>query len=201
MFRTFAVVAAGLVLGGVMAAGGPWWIVPPGWWGLAAMTLFALAARQRWFGLALAAPGSPERGLWIGLGSGAVLAGHMGASLYRIGANMVIHSPQVHAFASDSWLLVLGGVLAWAIARDPRPRHDERDAQIATLGLRWSHYTLVGLIGVGLMPLAYGWTPGVRALSHAMIAHLLIIALIVSWVVDSFIRLREYQRDAHEARE
>jgi len=199
MTRVFTVILAGLVLGGVMAAGVRLWLVPPGWWGLVAMTVIALAARQRWFGLALAAPGSPERGLWIGLGSGAVLAGHMGASLYRIGADMVMHSPQVHAFAIDSWALVLGGMLSWAIARDPRPRHDERDAQIATLGLRWSHYTLVGLIAAGLLPLGYGWTDS--ALSHAMIAHLLIIALIVSWVVDSAVRLREYRRDAIEAGE
>ena len=201
MTRVLAVVAVGLMLGGVMAADLNLWSLSPGWWGLAAMTVIATAARQRWFGLALAAPGSPERGLWIGLGSGAVLAGHMGLSLYRIGADMAMHSPQVHAFAIDSWVLVLGGVLAWAIARDPRPRRDERDAQIATLGLRWSHYTLVGLIAAGLVPLGYGWTASVAAMSHAMIAQLLIVALMVSWVVDSAVRLREYRRDAIEASE
>lgn len=41
----------------------------------------------------------------------------------------------------------------------------------------------------------------VRTLSHSMIAHLVIVALIASWIVDGVVRLREYRRDAHEAAE
>ncbi len=195
------VLAAGLALGAAMASGALSWPVRPGLVGLLAMAAIALAARRRWLGLNLAAPGSPERGLWIGLGSSAVISGHLITALASIGAGMVMHTRAVHALGVDNWTLVLGGTIAWAIARDPEPRHDERDAQIAALGLQCSHYTLIALLLAGLVPLGFGWGETVRQLSHPMIAHLLIVALLLTWIVDNVVRLREYLRDARLAAE
>lgn len=194
MSRVWTVLALGVALGATMATGAGSWPARPGVVGLIAMVAIALAARGRWFGLDLAEPGSPERGLWIGMGCGAVLAGHLSTALYRIGPNAVMHTREMHGFGADSWMLVAGAVAAWAIARDPEPRRDERDAQIATLGLRWSHYTLVALLVGGLVPLGFDWTPTIRALSHAMIAHLLIVAILLCWIVDGVVRLCEYRR-------
>jgi hypothetical protein len=168
----------------------------PGVVGLLVMATIALAARRRWLGLNLAAAGSPERGLWIGLGNSAVIMGHLGTSLLFIGARMEMHAREVHALGIDNWTLVLGGAIAWAIARDPTPRRDERDVRIAALGLHRSHYTLVALLVSGLVPLGFGWSEMVRELSHPMIAHLLIFLLLLSWVVDHMVRLREYLWDA-----
>lgn len=171
----------------------------PGLLGAGAMVAVALIARMRWFGLDLAPRGSPERRLWVVLGSHAVIGGHLVTALGLIGAGMVMHTQQVHALGIDSWTLVAGGIAAWAIARDPEPRHDERDAQIAYAGLRWAHGTLVALLIVGLVPLGFGWSASVRALSHPMIAHLLIVALLVSVLVDAVVRLRAYRLDAAAA--
>jgi hypothetical protein len=190
------VLLLGLALGVVLASGAMTWPIRPGLVGLIAMAGVALTARRHWLGMNLAAPGSPERGLWIGLGSSAVITGHLASALAAIGAGMVMHTPATHALGIDNWTLVLGGGIAWAIARDSEPRRDERDAQIATLGLQYSHYTLVALLLIGLVALGFGWGDSVRRLSHPMIANLLIVALLIAWIVDSVVRLREYRRDA-----
>jgi hypothetical protein len=196
MLRILLVLAGGLALGALMASGALSWPIRPGLVGLLAMAGFALAARRRWLGMNLSAPGSPERGLWIGLGSSAVIAGHLVTALASIGAGMVMHTRAVHALGVDNWTLVLGGAIAWWIARDPDPRRDERDLQIAALGLHRSHYTMVALLIAGLVPLGFGWSETVRQLSHPMIAHLLIVLLMLTWIVDNAVRLREYRRDA-----
>lgn len=196
MLKIFSVLLGGLAIGVLLTTGALSWPVRPGLVGLLAMAAITLAARRRWLGLDLAAPGSPERALWIGLGCSAVITGHLAAALVSIGAGMVMHTRAVHALGIDNWTLVLGGAIAWLIARDPDPRRDERDAQIAALGLHHSHYALVALLLTGLVPLGFGWGETVRQLSHPMIAHLLIIALLITWMVDSVVRLREYRRDA-----
>lgn len=196
MNRVLAVILGGLALGSAMATGALDWPLRPGWVGLVAMVLFALAARQRWLGLKLAAPGSPERGLWIGLGGSAVLCGHLTTALAIIGPTMELHSRAGHALGADNWTLVLGAALAWAIARDAHARSDERDAQVAALGLRWGHYVLSGLLLVFIVMLGFGIGETMRRLSHPMIAHLLIVALMVCWLVDHAVRLRAYRQDA-----
>jgi hypothetical protein len=195
MWMIWCVLLGGVGLGVAMAMGHglP---VSPGLLGAAAMVAVALAARRRWFGLDLAPPGSPERTLWVMLGSNAVIGGHLVTALAAIGSGMVMHSAQAHALGIDSWTLVAGGAIAWAVARDPEPRHDERDAQIAHVGLRWAHGVLVALLIAGLVPLGFGWGASVRALSHPMIAHLVIVALLASVLVDAVVRLGAYRRDA-----
>lgn len=195
MWVIWVVLMGGVGLGVAMALGHglP---VSPGLVGALAMVAVALAARRRWFGLDLAPPGSPERTLWVVLGSNAVIGGHLVTALAAIGSGMVLHSAQAHALGIDSWTLVAGGAVAWAVARDPDPRHDERDAQIAHAGLRWAHGALVCLLIAGLVPLGFGWGASVRALSHPMIAHLVIVALLASVLVDAVVRLRAYRRDA-----
>ena len=198
MLAVWSVLLGGLGLGVAMAFGSQW-PVSPGLLGALAMVAVAIAARRRWFGLNLAPPGSPERTLWVVLGSHAVIAGHLVTALAAIGSGMVLHSDAAHALGIDSWTLVAGGIVAWAIAREPAPRHDERDTQISHVGLRWAHGALVLLLIIGLVPLGFGWGASVRALSHPMIAHLLIVALLVSVLVDAVVRLRAYRLDAAAA--
>lgn len=196
MIRVVAVLLGGLALGAAMASGALTWPIRPGLVGLLSMVTIAFAARQRWLGLNLAAPGSPERGLWIGLGSSAVLTGHLITALVMIGPMMELHSRAGHALGVDNWTLVLGGALAWTIARDPHARSDERDAQIAALGLRVGHYLLSALLLIFIVMLGFGLGETMRGLSHPMIAHLLIVALLLCWVADHAVRLRAYRQDA-----
>lgn len=196
MLRILLVLALGLTSGSILALGASGWPIRPGLLGLLLAVVAAVAARRRWLGLALAAPGSPERALWIGLGSAALICGHLVASLWQIGPRMVLHDAAGHALGIDSWTLVFGGVLAYAIARDPRPRRDERDLEFAQLGLRCAHTTLMSLL-VGLaLVLGFGLLPGADDLSMPLVAHVLIAAVLVSLLVDHAVRLARYRDDA-----
>lgn len=195
MPRILAVMALGLALGLLLAAGAGAWPVRPGLLGALLMAGVALAVRRRWGLLAGAAPGSPERMLWVSLAANAVVAAHLFAALYRIGPTLVMHTPVVHALGQDSWTLVAGAVLAYWIVRDPEPRSDERDGAIAALGLRAAHYALLAMLVVQILTLGFvreGW---VAELSRPTIAHALILAIIGSALVDAITRLRAYAID------
>jgi len=174
---------------------------PSGLLGVAVMLLPAFAVRRRWVLLAEAAPGTPERQLWVSLGGNAVVGAHLLTTLLHIGPRMLMHTPKVRALGIDSWTLVGGALLAYWIAREPCPRSDESDTHIATHGLRAAHYALVAVLIAQILALGFveeGW---VGQLSHPSIAHGLILALIASVLVDAFERLRLYARDAAAAGE
>lgn len=195
MIRVLSVILLSLLLGGVLACGATNWPLRPGLIGLALMILAALAARNYWLGLRLAAPGSPERALWLGLASASVIAGHLVASLWRIGPAMELHTRAGHALGTDSWTLVLGAAIAYRIARDPEPRHDERDALIAARGMSAGYWSLVGVLLALILLFGFGvgrWAP---TLSYPMIAHLLIATVIVSRLVSDGVQLHTYWLD------
>lgn len=172
------------------------WPLRGGWVGVLVMVAAAWATRRRWLLLADAAPGSPERALWIGYAGTAVVGAHLFAILYRIGPNMVMHTPAVHDLGIDNWTLVAGALLAYWIARDPEPRQDERDAAIAVAGLRAAHYALLAVLAVQILALGFvrhGW---IAQLSHPSIAHVLILSIMFGMLVDHGTRLWLYARDA-----
>ena len=156
----------------------------------------ALASRRRWLLLADAAPGSPERALWLGLASTAVVAAHLFASWWQIGPNMIMHSAAMHALGIDNWTLVAGAFIAHWVARDPQPREDERDRWIAARGLKLAYYGLLSILLAQILVLGFvnrGW---VMALSNLSIAHGLILAIMVSVIIDHAARLHAYASDA-----
>ena len=184
-----------LTIGALLASVGTALPLRPGVIGLLLMVAAALAARRHWLGMRLSAPGSPERALWIGLASLAIVLGHMLASLWQIGPALVLHSAAGHELGIDSWTLVAGGALAWWIARDPQPRRDERDRAIVADGLRWSYGSLIVLLQPVVFVLAFGDQRGMPALSRPLIAHLLIVAVLLSLGIGHARRLQTYRRD------
>ncbi len=199
MRQIFVVLLAALSLGALIASAAGAWPVRPGIVGGALMVIAALAVRRRWGVLADAAPGSPERALWVGLFGNAVVAAHLAATLWHIGPRMLMHTPQIHALGVDNWTLVAGMAVSYWIARDPQPRSDERDLVIAANGMRAAYYGLLALLVVQILALGFvrdGW---VADLSHPSIAHGLILAIIGSCLIDAITRLRAYAADADAA--
>jgi uncharacterized Tic20 family protein len=135
----------------------------------------------------------------VSLAGHAVVAAHLATSLWQIGPNMIMHTTPVHALGIDSWTLVGAAVGAWWIARDPQPRVDERDQWIATHGLRVAHYALLLLLLVLLLALGFSQDGWVAQLSRPAIAHLIILAIILSVLIDAVTRLRSYAQDADVA--
>lgn len=196
MSRILAVLIAALAFGVLIANAAGVAPVRPGLFGALLMVIAALAVRRRWGLLADAAPGSPERALWVGLFGNAIVAAHLAATLWHIGPRMLMHTPQIHALGIDNWTLVAGMAVSYWIARDPQPRSDERDQVIANTGMRAAYYGLLGMLVVQILALGFvreGW---VADLSHPSIAHGLILAIIGSILIDAITRLRAYADDA-----
>jgi len=211
------VLLASLALGVLLTLMPAAWPLRGGWVGVLVMVAAAWATRRRWLLLALAggavqhqtgglaqgrllladaAPGSPERALWIGFAGTAVVGAHLFAILYRIGPNMVMHTDAVHALGIDNWTLVAGALIAHWIARDPEPRQDERDAAIAVAGLRAAHYGLMLLLAVQILALGFVQRGWIAQLSHPSIAHALILSVMAGLLIDHGTRLWLYARDA-----
>lgn len=197
MLRLLLVLSIAFGIGVALALAPTALVFRPGMIGLVLMAIAALAVRRYWLGRALAAPGSPERQLWLAFGSTAIIAGHLYTSLWRIGPDMIPHSLAVHALGIDNWTLVAGAVLAYLIARDPEPRQDERDAQIATRGLRAGYGTLTALLVV--LILALGFASVMARVSQFMLAHLLIASLILAALTQYAVQLHAYWRDRRAA--
>lgn len=195
LIRISGVTAGSLLFGMLLSQNAINWPIRPGFLGFGLMLLGALAVRLYWLKLKLAAPGSPERSLWIGLSTNAIIGGHLLGMLWQIGPKMQLHSLQTHALAGDNWTLVLGAALAWWIARDPDPRQDERDGWISNQGTHWAYYALViVLIALSLM-LGFGIGASTKQMSQPLIAHLLIGALMFSFAVANARQLCIYARD------
>jgi hypothetical protein len=182
--------------GFVLVYGGAWWPIRAGLLGAIVILTAAVLVRRRWLLLADTAPGSPERELWVSLAGHAVVAAHMATSLWQIGPDMVMHTAAVHTLGVDSWTLVGAAVAAWWIARDPQPRADERDQWIASRGLRAAHYGLLVLLLALLLALGFSADGPVAQLSRPGIAHLIILAILLSVLIDAITRLRSYAQDA-----
>ncbi len=190
------VLLASLALGVLLTLMPAAWPLRGGWVGVLVMVAAAWATRRRWLLLADAAPGSPERALWIGFAGTAVVGAQLFAILYRIGPNMVMHTDAVHALGIDNWTLVAGALIAHWIARDPEPRQDERDAAIAVAGLRAAHYGLMLLLAVQILALGFVQRGWIAQLSHPSIAHALILSVMAGLLIDHGTRLWLYARDA-----
>jgi hypothetical protein len=130
------------------------------------------------------------------MAANAAVAAHLLVALYRVGPSMVMHTPAVHALGVDSWTLVGGAILAYWIVREPGLRSDERDEAIAARGMRAAHYGLLLVLLVQILTLGFVHEGWVSELSNPTIAHALILAIISSAIVDSFVRLRAYAAEA-----
>lgn len=196
MPRIASVLLFAFVLGGLLASGllSSLPYPAPGILGLLVMLMGAWAARRRWAAAAEAAPGSPERALWLKLGSIALIVGNLVTGLWRLGPALQLHAHAANAWAINNWILIAGGFIALAIARDPEPRKDERDVQIAAAGMRVFHWAIVAQLLT--LALVLGYDVGhVHVLSQVMLAELLIVAVAFSSLADAAARLHAYWRE------
>jgi hypothetical protein len=200
MTKLLFVVFASALLGALLAQLPTSLPLSPGLIGLGLMLLATTLVRQRWLD-PNTAPGSPERALWIGTTATALVGGFLAAVLWKIGPDFVMHTQVVHALGRDTWTLVAGAALAHWPARDRAPREDERDRWIAARGLRAGYLTLIALLLAQILLLGFvdhGW---IARWSRPGIAHGLIMAILLSVLVDGCSRLRAYAADASAARE
>lgn len=167
----------------------------PSYAGVLLFLVFALMIRQRWLRLSGVAEGSPERALWVSFISRSVIGGFLLHELQDIGPNFVMHTPRIHAFGIATWTLIGGALLAAWVARDPDPRRDERDTAIAHLGQNVGYWSIFALLVVLILALGFGFSPWVRAATHAALAHVLILIVLLADLADLASRLWRYRQD------
>ncbi|MDA8018848.1 MAG: hypothetical protein MPN21_15510 [Thermoanaerobaculia bacterium] len=201
MIRILIVLALAGGLGFSLASWPLGWPFGAGPAGLGLLVVAGVAARGIWNRDSTSPPGSPERTLWVLMGSSAAIATHLLASLWRIGPEFELNTDAGHRLGIDSWSLVLGMGLAYAIARDPNPRSDERDAWIASRGTHWTSNTLASLVLLMAVVLAFEPTEEIRRLSRPAIAHVAILCVILAWLVGTLVQLYAYALDHAAARE
>jgi hypothetical protein len=169
---------------------------PVAWVGAVGILLLAWAIRRRWLLLADLAPGTPERRLWVCLGTANVLAAHLVTSMWLIGTGMRMHTTAMHILGIDSWTLVAAAVIAYFVVREADARVDERDVLIAHEARRGAWHFEFALLTLLIVALGFGWMP---QFSHAAIAHVLILLLTLTMAVECALGLRAYRGLAREA--
>jgi hypothetical protein len=196
MLRILTVLMLSTAFGLLLAVGTSAWPLRPGLVGLGAILLSAWLARHYWSGMhPEKRTGSPERLLWHSVATSAIVLGHLSATIGRLGPTLDMHSLHGHALAIDNWTLVLGAVLSYWIARDPEPRQDERDTLIRVQGLRVAHNALLAMLLVLVLLLGFSRNAVILAMNHAMLAHLVIVIVLVTCLVQDIVRLHLYHLD------
>lgn len=179
----------------------PWidWPFPAGWVGVALMLGAAIAMRHHWNLRAETRgdePGEPEREVWHGLASTSLIGAQIATSLYFAGPALALHSAAAHHLGRTTWTLIGGAVVSWFILHRREVQRDERDLAIVASANRISGHVLVALI-ISLA-VTFGFTPPERLapMSHAFLAHLLLLTLVASSLVNHALQLWGYRRDA-----
>jgi hypothetical protein len=196
VFKPFAFLAAGLVIGASLAIVSLASHLPTGWMGAIGLIAWAFVAKQRWTSLEATNgldPGAPERALWMRLAGTALILGHLATAILLAGNDLRVG--QGNTLAIDSWTLVVGQMIAALLFRRDSRQQDERHAAIAARGVRVGYTTFIAVLVPGIAWLAFT-PPGARmSLSHFVIANALIALLLVSYAALLFVQLVDYARD------
>jgi hypothetical protein len=173
--RIALVMLASAVVGILLV--GPWidWPFPEGWVGVALMLAAAFAMRRHWDRRAETRgdePGEPEREVWHGLASTSLIGAQIATTLYLAGPALALHSDAAHHLGRTTWTLI-GGAVANRIS---------------------GHVLAVLIVALAVL---LGFTPPQRLapMSHVFLAHLLLLTLVVSSLVNHALQLWGYRRD------
>lgn len=178
----------------------PWidWPFPESYVGVALMLAAAVAMRHHWTQRAAThgdEPGEPEREVWHGLASTSLIGAQIATTLYLAGPGLVLHSAAAHHLGRTTWTLIGGAIASWFILHRREVQRDERDRAIVADANRLSGHVLAILIVIVAVTL--GFTPPERLapMSHVFLAHVLLLTLVVSSLVNHALQLWGYRRD------
>jgi len=164
--------------------------------GALALVAWAILARRRWRALQDrdgSEPGAPERVVWQRFAGHALLCGHLGFTL--LNPQYDLHVGSGNYLAIDNWTLILGLMLSALVFRADRNERDERDDRIDARATRWGYGALIGFLIVLLLYMGFAPRNMQTALTHFLLANLLIELIIASAVVRQAMQLFGYSRD------
>lgn len=173
---------------------------PTGSLGAVALIAWAFLARWRWRRLAATSglePGAPERILWLRAAGSSLILGHLVAAILLVGDDLRVGHGNI--LAIDSWTMVLGQSLAALAFRRDRGERDERHEAILARGVGAGYASLI--VGVILLLAWMAFTPPAfrSALSHFVLANVLIALILASYGAMLVVQLAGYAKDSREA--
>lgn len=197
--RIFLVIALSAAIGVLLV--GPWidWPLQEGYVGVVLMLATAFAMRHHWQRRAATRgdePGEPEREVWHGLASTSLIGAQIATSLYFAGPALALHSAAAHQLGRTTWTLIAGAVASWFILHRREVHRDERDRGIIAFADRISGHVLAVLIIVIAVTLGFTPPQQLAPMSHVFLAHVLLLTLAVSSLVNHALQLWGYRRDA-----
>lgn len=174
--------------------------VSTGWAGAIAIAAWAFIARRRWQKIEASSglePGAPERILWLRTAGNALIVGHVAASVLLVGDELRLgHN---NTLAIDSWTIALGQLVATLLFRRDEKERDERHVAIAARGVRAGYTALIVFLIVLLGWLAYAPPPQRAALSHFVLANMMLVTILASYGVMLLRQLIDYAIDTRQA--
>ena len=198
--KPVAFLVIGLAAGALLAFASLSTGAPTGWIGGLALVAWAFIARRRWTRLETTnglEPGAPERILWLRLAGASVILGHVVASILLVRDDLRLGNG--NSLAIDSWTIVLAlFIAALAFHRDRRER-DERHDEIRAHGIRVGYAALMISVIVLALWLAYMPPPMRSALTHFVLANVLVALLWASYGAMLLVQLIDYARDLRHA--
>ncbi len=164
--------------------------------GALALIAWAVVARRRWKALQDrdgSEPGAPERVVWQRFAGYGALCGQLGFAL--LNPHHDLHVGSGNYLAIDNWTLILGLMLSALVFRADRNERDERDDRIDARATRWGYGALIVFLLIVLTYMGFAPREMQTALTHFLLANLLIELIIASAVVRQAIQLVGYSRD------
>jgi hypothetical protein len=201
LLKPFAFLLACLAVGAGLAIVSFSTHVSTGWAGAVAIAAWAFIARRRWLQIEATSglePGAPERILWLRTAGNALIVGHVAASVLLVGDDLRLGHD--NTLAIDSWTIALGQFVATLIFRRDEKERDERHTAIAARGVRAGYTALIIFAIVLLGWLAYAPPPQRSALSHFVLANIMLVAILASYGVMLLRQLIAYAIDTRQAR-
>ena len=170
-----------------------------GWIGAAVLLGWALGIRRRWADRAERGlePGPPERVLWLRLCGAGLVVGHTVAALVLVGDDLQVGRGNVLAY--DLWTMIVAYMVASMLFRSDSSVHDERHAAIAAHGAIVGYRVLTTLLVVLLLYLVIVPFEARAFLTHFVLANILIVLMLTSYLAMILIELAGYARDTQVA--
>lgn len=142
-------------------------------------------------------PGDAERQSLAWLLGVAVLVGFLGAVLWQMQGQFLMHSREAHAVGIDTWTLFFGLLIALLVLRRHGSRvRDERDRWLALRASRIGYHALLMLVTLTITAIGF-LPPAVLAhITPAWWAHVLILQIEMAAMVQCWWALWAYRRDA-----
>ncbi len=172
--------------------------------GLIAAILMVAAAswvKQYWKRRALVAgdePNAAERSVWLWMVGTALITGFVVSVLFQPGSE--VHTRTGDTGGYDSWLILVGMVIAYSILRDPNLQRDERDIAISNFGTKAGYCALISLLVVFLLALGFAPHELMQRFTHWLIANVLLTLIMLSCLVQYVAQLISYWQDMRNLR-